>query len=430
MEGVKAMPDRFTGIPSGSRFLSSAVLCFALIFFQTIAIVCAFTSASAEVRVVTSRGEYRMGDRDTKEDAVRLATEAAKRHALEQVATYLESITIVEGVDVTKDEIRTYTAGLVLVLEQQTNLALDADTVVVTVDLTAQVDTDQVAQAIVALRENEEARHQLAALREEIDSLQQDLESANQALALAATADQVEQAGRQRQEILNRVQSNAMVSQAWTDWVILSPGLYSSPWVGGAQTHALLNVARGLYPASPYVQAAQQVIMTGQPPPSSQPPAPPQQATSRPAPLTLNEISHTTPTTPPHLGNQPAGVRQTTAPPVGSRTLTDIRQLNPLLPPPNIPPAAGQPAAPSGARSARALRQFLQPPAAIPQAGQPAAPGRLPPTINPIPPPTPRSVPRAPSQIAPRGSGSVGHFGGARGGGTAGANGRGSGQGR
>ncbi len=74
----------------------------------------------AEVRIVTAQGEHRMGDRDTREDAIRLATEAAKRNALEQVATYLESVTIVDGLDVTKDEIRTYTAGLVLVLVQDT----------------------------------------------------------------------------------------------------------------------------------------------------------------------------------------------------------------------------------------------------------------------------------------------------------------------
>ena len=40
-------------------------------------------------RVVTASGEYRMGDHDTRADAVRLAIEAAKREALEKVATYL-----------------------------------------------------------------------------------------------------------------------------------------------------------------------------------------------------------------------------------------------------------------------------------------------------------------------------------------------------
>ena len=128
----------------------------------------------AEVRVVTAQGEHRMGDRDTREDAIRLATEAAKRNALEQVAVYLESITIVDGLDVTKDEIRTYTAGLVLVLEQETNTTLDGDTIVVHTDLVAQIDTEEVRQAIAALRENEDARHQLVALQQENDQLQQD----------------------------------------------------------------------------------------------------------------------------------------------------------------------------------------------------------------------------------------------------------------
>jgi hypothetical protein len=138
-----------------------------LSFFALFVILSVWPSVTlAEVRIVTAQGEYRMGDRDTREDAIRLATEAAKRNALEQVAVYLESITIVDGLDVTKDEIRTYTAGLVLVLEQNTNTTLDGDTIVVSTELVAQIDTEEVRQAIAALRENEDARHQLVALQQ------------------------------------------------------------------------------------------------------------------------------------------------------------------------------------------------------------------------------------------------------------------------
>jgi len=370
----------------------------------------------AEVRIVTAQGEHRMGDRDTREDAIRLATEAAKRNALEQVATYLESITIVDGLDVTKDEIRTYTAGLVFVLVQDTNTTLDGDTIVVRTDLVAQIDTEEVGHAIAALRENEDARHQLVALLQENDQLQQDLDEANQALAKASTVEQALQASQQRQDILNRVQSNAMVSQAWTDWVLVSPAVYPYPWVGLAQTQALLNVARGLYPASPHVQVAQQVIATRQPPAPPQPPVPPspgmrqpimpshqivpQQPGSRPIPLTLNEIFHTTPTAPPQIGNQPPAGQST--PRTGSRNLTDIHQVNPLLPPSN--------STPPDSRSARALHQFLQ---HQPQTGQPPVTSRLPPTINQLHPPTPHQVPRVPYQIAPRTQG--GGHGGSRG---------------
>ena len=380
----------------------------------------------AEVRVVTAQGEYRMGDRDTREDAIRLATEAAKRNALEQVAVYLESITIVDGLDVTKDEIRTYTAGLVLVLEQETNTTLDGNTIVVRTDLVAQIDTEEVRQAIAALRENEDARHQLVALQQENDQLQQDLDAANLALGQASTAEQTQQAAQQRQDILNRVQSNAMVSQAWTDWVLVSPAGYSSSsLVGLAQLQALLNAAQGLYPTSPHVHVAQQVITTRQPPAPPQPPVPPAPGMRQPTmprheitpapgssqtvPRTLNEITHNTPTAPPHIGNQPGVIHQI-PPSTGSRTLTDVRQLNPFfLPPSAVPPTVQQTPMP-GSRSARALQQFLQPRQA--EAGVPPATRGLPPTMHQIHPPTLQQVPRIPHQIAPRTQGDGSHGGG------------------
>jgi hypothetical protein len=388
-----------------------------------------------------------MGDRDTREDAIRLATESAKRNALEQVATYLESITIVDGMDVTKDEIRTYTAGMVLVLDQEVNTRLDGDTIVVTVDLVAQIDTEEAGQAIAALREHEDARVQLAALRQENEQLQQDLEAANQALANASTPEQAQQASQQRQEILNRVQSNALVSQAWTDWVIVSPVVYPSPWVGLAQTRALLHDAHGLYPTSPHVAVAQRVITTNQAPASPPPPAPapgtdPQQtpghepgpqAQAPSAPRTLNEISHATPTAPPQISNQPSAQQAR-----GSRNLTDGRQLNPFT-----PPAAGE----QQPRSTTRMRQFLQDNGGIGQSpgsrlrpstpgsalrevprGQPPAARRFPPSINQGRPPAFQQVPRAPSQMAPRSSGGGGQSSG--GGRSGGSGGRGGGRGR
>ncbi len=271
-------------------------------FCLALAAVIAAVPALADIRVVNAQGEHRMGDRDTREDAIRLAAEAAKRNALEQVATYLESVTVVSDMDVTKDEIRTYTAGLVIVLNQQVSTSLDGDVVVVKVDLLAQMDTEAVAQAITALRENEDARVQLAALKQENEQLQRELGTVNQDLGNAATPDQVQHAAQKREEILNRVQSNAMVSQAWTNWVLVSP-------VGLPQ--ALLNSASGLYPGSPHIALAQQIIMNRQPPmpgrtrprmPSHElVPPPGASGESR----TLNEIIYRTPRAQPQSHAQP-----------------------------------------------------------------------------------------------------------------------------
>jgi hypothetical protein len=369
-------------------------------------------AAFAELRIVSSQGEYAMGDRDTRQDALRLATEAAKRSALEQVATYLESVTIVEGNDITKDEIRAYTAGLVSVLDQQTTMRLEGDTIVVQVDLTSQIDTDEVSEAIFALRENESARQQLAALRGEIDGLHQELDAANQMLATATTTEQAHHASLQRQDILDRVQSNAMVSQAWTDWVIAGPYGYPASW-GGVPPQGLLNAARGLYPANPHVDAAQEVIVVKPPvmrphmlPPLAQPVLRP--PGERPARLTLNEISQATATRPVRLGNQPpAAAAAVQSAPSGA--------------------AVAQQAPATASHSLRSLQRFLQPPGASTPPHAPAATRHLPPTMR----------QHLPSMLAPRGTyhlpprGFGGHHGGSRGGGYGrGGGGHGGGRGR
>jgi predicted component of type VI protein secretion system len=226
---------------------------------------------SGNVRVVTSSGEYRMGDHDTRTDAVRMAVEAAKRDALEQVATYLESVTEVKNLDVTRDDIRTYTAGIVMVLDQKITTRLEGDTVVIHVDLTAQVDPDEVAQAITTLRENESAKHELVALRAETDQLRQQLDAANAALTSATSPEQVQSLNQQRQDLLNQLQANALVSQAWTDWVYVTPVVYPYPWVGVRQVNGLLWQAQHLYPRNYHIPIVQNIVTTQ----SASLPAPP-----------------------------------------------------------------------------------------------------------------------------------------------------------
>ena len=214
----------------------------------------------AAVRVVTASGEYRMGDHDTRADAVRLAIEAAKRQALEQVATYLESVIEVKNLDVTRDDIRTYTAGVVMVLNQEVTTRLEGETVVIHADLTAQVDPNEVAQAITALRENESAKNELVALRTEVDLLHQQLDTTNQALATAVSPDQVQTLNQQRQDLLNQLQTNALISQAWTDWVYVRPIIYPYPWIGVQQVHGLLLQARQLHPQNRHLRVLQQTV--------------------------------------------------------------------------------------------------------------------------------------------------------------------------
>lgn len=281
-----------------------------VVIFVLMTIHLAVTPVQAEVRTISAQGDYRMGHHDTKDDAIRLATESAKRHALEQVATYLESVTVVNGMNVTKDEIRTYTAGFVVVLDQQITTMRDGETTVVRVNLLTQIDTEEAAKAIAALRENEDARVQLAALKRDHERLQRELGAANRALADGATSDQTMQAARQRREILHRVQSNALVSQAWTDWALVLQSDDVRVRADLGRVHALLQMARDLYPASLHVTTAEQTMLAQRPPVPPQPPQPGTTPARMPrheivsssgsgaVPRTLNEITYGTSASP------------------------------------------------------------------------------------------------------------------------------------
>jgi hypothetical protein len=301
---------------------------------------------SASVRTVTATGEYRMSDHDTRSEAVQLAVEAAKRQALEQVATYLESVTEVRNMDITRDDIRTYTAGVVTVLEQKITTRLDGDTVVIQADLTAQVDPNEIAQAIATLRENESAKHELAVLRAETDQLHQQLDATNLALATAASADQVRALNQERHEVLTQLQSNALVTQAWTNWVYVGPVGSPYVWIRINHVRGLLLQAQQLSPHNRHLPIMQQTVVAAQT--GSMPSAPGISPSVRPPssllvpPPASRRISPSPPT---NLSPAPSGSSHGLTP---SSTPTSPRMSS--SPPPTSqrihPPRLAQPNAP------------------------------------------------------------------------------------
>lgn len=316
----------------------------------------------AEVRAVTATGEHRMTDRETRIDGIRLATQQAKKQALEQVASYLESVTVVRDLDVTQDDIRSYTAGMVLVLDQQVETALDGEVVVIRVTLKAQVDSEEAAQAIVALKQNEDVRQELVALKEDVDHLHQQLEEANQALARAHSPEQVRQLSQQRTDLLNQAESDAMVAQAWTDWVLIAPFAQPYPSAGVAQVQALLGIAGRLNPNNPHLALAQQTVGANSPPAPPQPRQPP--------------VPHTVPFLPGYYVVPKEPAPPGTTPPTDSKQLSSVYQLNPLLPNPS-----GQP--PQSGNSTTIIQVHPRP------GVSPSVPGRsMMPTYRQIPAPT------------------------------------------
>lgn len=160
-------------------------------------------------------GDYRMGDNDTRTDAKRLALLDAKRLALEQAGTYVESISEVKSFNLMRDELQSYTAGTVEVVEQATHDTIEGNTHVVHVKVIARIDTDVVTRQIDAFRKNVATKEELLRLRAEKDQLRQLLDQQTHELKAVQTKTGLDVATRVRQQLLNKVEAKDLVTRAW-----------------------------------------------------------------------------------------------------------------------------------------------------------------------------------------------------------------------
>ena len=234
--------------------------------FALISLIAADPSA-AEIKIITATGEYRMGDNDTRTDAKRLALLDAKRLALEQAGTYIESLTEVKNYSLSNDEVQAYTAGIVEVTELTTKDAMDGATHIVRVQAIAKIDMDVVWRQIDALRNDEIAKAELLRLRAERNQFKKELDSKTQELAVLKSKTEVEVATKQRQETLTALEIEDMLAQAWQIYWSSrnsAEGLSPSATHGHAVALKLILKALNLNSSHPNAYAMQGIILEDQ----------------------------------------------------------------------------------------------------------------------------------------------------------------------
>lgn len=223
-------------------FLTKRLVDFVILTTAFLLHVFCISIATAEIRTIAATGEYRMGDNDTRTDAKRLALLDAKRLALEQAGVYIESITEVKNLDLAKEEIRAYTAGIVEVIEQATRTMMEGETTVVRVDVKTKIDTDVVTRQIEAMRQSEDLKGKLIEARFRAWNLQQELEAKTRELAAAKSRTVAEAVTRQRQKLLTQADVENLVSRAR---VVLT-GLKGNTLLVGSSTPESRKYARAL----------------------------------------------------------------------------------------------------------------------------------------------------------------------------------------
>jgi hypothetical protein len=102
------------------------------------------TGALAEVQTITPRHTYILGDNDNHNDARQLCFLQAKREVLKQAGSFTQSQSVVNNVELTKDQITSNSAAVLSVetVKEDVGLSNGQDTLTLTVK--ADVDMDQV----------------------------------------------------------------------------------------------------------------------------------------------------------------------------------------------------------------------------------------------------------------------------------------------
>lgn len=129
-------------------------------------------SARAEVRVVETEYTYVLGESDTRSAARKACFAEAKRLALEQAGTFTQSVTAVENMTLTSDEIRTFAAAFVEAELVDERFHVTGDTFAVTCKVRARVDPKQAAEELARMAAKQREQDRLSRLNKRVEALE------------------------------------------------------------------------------------------------------------------------------------------------------------------------------------------------------------------------------------------------------------------
>lgn len=173
-------------------------------------------SALAEVKIIEADSSYSMGDNDSKIDALRIATQEAKRKALELAVTYVESLIEVKNYELTRDEVKTYTAGILETEIVSQHMHGTAEHPEITIRARCKVDTAVFMSRIGQYSQNEEIREQLDASAKDNEALRKERDALVGQLALEKDKARVAGTRQKLDAVLAKEEANDDTHKVWT----------------------------------------------------------------------------------------------------------------------------------------------------------------------------------------------------------------------
>ncbi len=108
----------------------------------------------AKSDTITATFKYTLGDNDTRNDAKRIAFMEAKRRLSEQAGVFIESETTVVNSQLSRDEIKSYTAALLKVVVEKEEFQIAGENQSVIVTVKADIDTEEMARTLSEIRKD------------------------------------------------------------------------------------------------------------------------------------------------------------------------------------------------------------------------------------------------------------------------------------
>ena len=143
------------------------------------------TSAFAEVQTITATHTYILGDNDSRNDARQLCFLQAKREVLEQAESFIQSQSVVNNFELTKDQMTSYSAAIlsVEIVKEEVGVSNGHNTLTLTVK--AEVDVDQVDTLLAAIVADKNLADRVAQQQQQIREREEEVQTLNSRLSVA-----------------------------------------------------------------------------------------------------------------------------------------------------------------------------------------------------------------------------------------------------
>jgi hypothetical protein len=145
------------------------------------------TGAFAEVQTITATHTYILGDNDSRNDARQLCFLQAKQKVLEQAESFIQSQSVVNNFELTKDQMTSYSAAVLSVEIVKEDVGLSNGQHTLTLTVKAEVDVDQVNTLLEAIVADKSLADRVVQQQQQIRELEGQVQTLNSRLSVATS---------------------------------------------------------------------------------------------------------------------------------------------------------------------------------------------------------------------------------------------------